>query len=114
MKKKMIALTAALVLVLSAAVVGTVAWLTDKTTARVNTFTVGNITIDLTETTTDYKMTPAKRLRKTRKFRSLRQRSLLAVWSRWKNPQIWMISLAIPSQMAGRNCPALQAFITER
>lgn len=64
MKKKMIALTAALVLVLSAAVVGTVAWLTDKTQAEVNTFTVGNIAIDLTETTTDYKMIPGEEIDK--------------------------------------------------
>lgn len=67
MKKKMIALTAALVLVLSAAVVGTVAWLTDKTTAKVNTFTVGNIDIDLTETTTDYKMIPGEEIAKNPK-----------------------------------------------
>ena len=67
MKKKMIALTAALVLVLSAAVVGTVAWLTDKTTAKVNTFTVGNIDIDLTETTTDYKMIPGEKIDKNPK-----------------------------------------------
>jgi predicted ribosomally synthesized peptide with SipW-like signal peptide len=64
MKKKMIALTAALVLVLSAAVVGTVAWLTDKTQAKVNTFTVGNIAIDLTETTKDYKMVPGEEIAK--------------------------------------------------
>lgn len=64
MKKKMIALTAALVLVLSAAVVGTVAWLTDKTTAKVNTFTVGNIDIDLTETERTYKMVPGEEIAK--------------------------------------------------
>lgn len=114
MKKKMIALTAALVLVLSAAVVGTVAWLTDKTTARVNTFTVGNITIDLTETTTDYKMIPGEEIAKNPKVSVATAAKLAGCLSRWKNPQIWMISLAIPSQMAGRNCPALQAFITER
>ena len=67
MKKKMIALTAALVLVLSAAVVGTVAWLTDKTQAEVNTFTVGNIDIDLTETTKDYKMIPGEEIAKNPK-----------------------------------------------
>lgn len=67
MKKKMIALTAALVLVLSAAVVGTVAWLTDKTQAEVNTFTVGNIDIDLMETTTDYKMIPGEEIAKNPK-----------------------------------------------
>ena len=64
MKKKMIALTAALVLVLSAAVVGTVAWLTDKTQAKVNTFTVGNIDIDLTETERTYKMIPGEEIDK--------------------------------------------------
>lgn len=40
------------------AIGGTLAWLTDKTEAVVNTFTVGNIDIDLAETTTNYKMVP--------------------------------------------------------
>lgn len=37
---------------------GTLAWLTDKTDSVVNTFTVGDINIDLTETTTSYKIVP--------------------------------------------------------
>lgn len=50
MKKKTVALILALVLVFGAAVGGTIAWLTDKTAEVKNTFTVGNIDIDLTET----------------------------------------------------------------
>lgn len=64
MKKKLIALTAAFLLVIGAAVAGTVAWLTDKTEAKVNTFTVGNIDIDLTESTSDYKMVPGETIAK--------------------------------------------------
>ena len=50
MKKKTLALILALVMVFGAAVGGTIAWLTDKTDDVKNTFTVGNIDIDLTET----------------------------------------------------------------
>ena len=64
MKKKVIALTAAFLLVFGAAVAGTVAWLTDSTQTEVNTFTVGNIDIDLTETTTNYKMVPGETIAK--------------------------------------------------
>lgn len=49
MKKKTMAMLIALVLVLVCAVGGTLAWLTDKTETVKNTFTVGNIDIDLTE-----------------------------------------------------------------
>ena len=58
MKKKTLALLLALVLVFGAAVGGTIAYLTDKTASITNTFTVGNINIDLAETTTDFKMVP--------------------------------------------------------
>lgn len=64
MKKKLIALTAAFLLVIGAAVAGTVAWLTDKTEAKVNIFTVGNIDIDLTESTSNYKMVPGETIAK--------------------------------------------------
>lgn len=64
MKKKLIALTATFLLVIGAAVAGTVAWLTDSTQTKVNTFTVGNIDIDLTETTSDYKMVPGQTIAK--------------------------------------------------
>ena len=49
---------------LGAAVAGTVAWLTDKTKTEVNTFTVGNIDIELTETTSNYKMVPGETIAK--------------------------------------------------
>ena len=64
MKKKLIALTAAFLLVIGAAVAGTVAWLTDSTQTEVNTFTVGNIDIELAETTSNYKMVPGQTIAK--------------------------------------------------
>ena len=50
MKKKTLALLLALVLVFGAAVGGTIAYLTDTTGPIANTFTVGNVDINLTET----------------------------------------------------------------
>lgn len=51
--------TLALVLVVAVASVGgTIAWLTASTAPVTNTFTVGDINIELNETTTDYKMVP--------------------------------------------------------
>ena len=50
MKKKSLLLVLALVLVVSTIVGGTLAWLTDSTTAVTNTFTTPGIDIDLTET----------------------------------------------------------------
>lgn len=51
----------ALVLVIGCVAGGTVAWLVAKTDTVVNTFTYGNINIDLTETTgEDYKIIPGK------------------------------------------------------
>ena len=58
MKKKTLALLLALVLVFGAAVGGTIAYLTDTTDPVTNTFTVGNIDIDLDETVDDFKMVP--------------------------------------------------------
>lgn len=59
MKKKSVALLLALVLVFGMAVGGTVAWLMDSTGPVVNTFTVGDIEIELDETTgEEYKVTP--------------------------------------------------------
>ena len=49
MKKKGWLSVVALVLVLCCAVGGTLAWLTDTTDPVTNTFTVGDIDIDLTE-----------------------------------------------------------------
>ena len=43
---------------------GTLAWLTDRTAEVKNTFTVGDINIGLTETTTDYKMVPGNTIAK--------------------------------------------------
>lgn len=62
--KKSIALVLALVLVVGGVVGGTIAWLTDETEEIKNTFTVGNIDIELAENTTDYKMIPGETIEK--------------------------------------------------
>lgn len=64
MKKKTLALVLALTLLVAGIVGGTLAWLTDQTAEVKNTFTVGDINIDLTETTTDYKMIPGNTIAK--------------------------------------------------
>lgn len=59
MKKKATIAVTALLLVLCFAIGGTLAWLVDKSDAVVNTFTYGDINIDLSETTgNEYKMIP--------------------------------------------------------
>lgn len=58
MKKRWIAAAAAVVLLLGCVAGGSLAWLIDRTQAKVNTFTVGNIEIALEETAADYKMVP--------------------------------------------------------
>jgi hypothetical protein len=67
MKNKIIIMLTALVLLLSIAVIGTIAYLIDVTTSVENTFVVGDINIDLTETdaivgtdklTKEYKFVP--------------------------------------------------------
>ena len=64
MKKKLTTVLA-IVLVVALSVAGTYAYLTDKTAQVVNTFTVGNVNIDLTETTGDsYKMVPSTPIHK--------------------------------------------------
>ena len=63
MKKKVFSIVA-VVLVLCCAIGGTLAWLTDKTASVKNTFTVGDINIELTETTTNYKMVPGNTISK--------------------------------------------------
>lgn len=60
MKKKLTTVLA-IVLVVALSVAGTYAYLTSKTATITNTFTVGNVKIDLTETTgTEYKLIPGK------------------------------------------------------
>ena len=65
---KVFALVLAAALVLGAGIGGTLAWLTDKTDSITNTFTVGDINIELTETTggTDkqFKMVPGNQIEK--------------------------------------------------
>ena len=65
MKKKAIIAVVALVLVLCCAMGGTLAWLVAKTDPVVNTFTYGDINIDLSETTgNEYKMIPGNDITK--------------------------------------------------
>ena len=63
MKKVLIIALAALLLV-GATIGGTYAWLMDKTDPITNTFTVGNVSITLTETERTYKMVPGNDLPK--------------------------------------------------
>lgn len=53
MKKRTVALLLAAVLLLGGVIGGTLAWLMDQTGAVTNTFTIGDVDIDLTETGTD-------------------------------------------------------------
>lgn len=62
--KKKITLLLSLVLAVAIGIGGTLAWLTAKTDAVTNTFTVGNIDIALEETTTNYKMVPGQTIAK--------------------------------------------------
>lgn len=65
MKKKVWLCAAAFVLVLCCTIGGTLAWLNATTDPVVNTFTVGDINIDLAETTGEtYKMVPGNTLEK--------------------------------------------------
>jgi len=65
MKKRTLALLAALVLLLGCVVGGTIAWLTDKTDPVVNTFTFGDINIELDESDNlDLKMVPGNDITK--------------------------------------------------
>lgn len=65
MKKKTIAVVLALVLVICCAVGGVLAYLTDKTDSITNTFTVGNVKIDLAESKNlDLKMVPGQDIEK--------------------------------------------------
>lgn len=65
MKKKLLASVVAIALVACCVIGGTLAWLTDKTDPVINTFTVGDVNIDLTETTgTNYKVVPGTNITK--------------------------------------------------
>lgn len=64
MKKKVLSIVA-VVLVLCCAIGGTLAWLTDKTASVTNTFTVGDINIELAESENlDLKMVPGNTITK--------------------------------------------------
>ena len=62
---KLVVAMLAVTLLIGCAIGGTVAWLTDKTTAVVNTFTYGDINITLAETTgNSYKIIPGVNITK--------------------------------------------------
>lgn len=67
MKKKVLISVTALALVICCAIGGTLAWLSTKTDPVVNTFKVGDIDIELSETTKDYKMVPGNTIAKNPK-----------------------------------------------
>lgn len=62
--KKLVIAVVALSVMLCCAIGGTLAYLWDKTTTVTNTFTYGDINIDLTETEREYKMIPGKEFAK--------------------------------------------------
>lgn len=64
MKKRTLALLAALVLVIGCIIGGTLAWLTAKTDAVVNTFTTSDINVTLAESPEEYKMVPGYTIHK--------------------------------------------------
>ena len=64
MKKKIAISIVAVALVLCCAIGGTLAWLTAQTGPVTNTFTVGNIEIELTETPAEYKVIPGSDIKK--------------------------------------------------
>lgn len=65
MKKKLLASVVAIALVACCVIGGTLAWLTDKTDPVVNTFTVGDVNIDLDESDDlDLKIVPGKEITK--------------------------------------------------
>ncbi len=61
---KTVTMILAVVLVLGCVIGGVIAWLTDRTDPLTNTFTVGDINIDLAETTEDFKMVPGSTIDK--------------------------------------------------
>jgi len=64
-RNKALVLTLCAVLLVVATVMGTLAYLTAKTDTITNTFTVGNITVELAETTgNNYKMVPGHTIEK--------------------------------------------------
>lgn len=65
MRKKIFVSAVAVALVLCCVIGGTLAWLTDKTDSVVNTFTVGKVDIELTESLDlDLKMVPGRTITK--------------------------------------------------
>lgn len=65
MKKKALLMVLAAALIVAASIGGTLAWLSDKTTAITNTFTAGDVEIELDETTgTTYTLVPGATIAK--------------------------------------------------
>lgn len=68
MKKKVLLIALAAILLVGASIGGTLAWLTAKTDTITNTFTVGNITMSLSETARTYKIVPGAEISKDPKI----------------------------------------------
>ncbi len=64
MKKKIMICAVSIIAVICCAIGGTLAYLQATTESIRNTFTIGNINIELAETTTDYKMVPGNQIAK--------------------------------------------------
>ena len=64
MNRKIWIVVASIGLILCCTIGGTLAWLRDKTDPVKNTFTVGDINIELSESTHDYKMVPGNTIPK--------------------------------------------------
>lgn len=69
--KKGLALVLAVILLLTAAAAGTLAWLTAKSDTVVNTFIGSDVSVELTETNETYKMVPGCGIHKDPKARVL-------------------------------------------
>ena len=66
--KRTFAMVLAMVLLVTCVVGATLAWLNDTTDKITNTFTVGNVDIDMNETKTDFKMNPGSDIAKDPKI----------------------------------------------
>jgi len=104
--KKKLTIVVSLLLVMALSIGGTIAWLTDTTDAIQNTFTVGNVKIDLTETDVEdndtplansYKMVPGKTIDKdpTVTVEAGSEASLTSVWQPLRMFQNFLTSMFI-------------------
>lgn len=96
MKKRTRALLVAMVLVVGCIIGGTLAWLTTKTDAVVNTFTAGDIDVTLTETKEEYKMVPGRIIHKDPKVTVEKGSEECYRSSRWRSLQTSTATMTYP------------------